>query len=214
MSARIEELKKDLSSELDVALGTTEIDLDSRKATVRSQEAAIGNLVADAMRAATGADVALTNGGGIRGDKTYAAGQPLTRRDILTELPFGNKTVVVELSGAQIRKALENGVSAVEDTGGRFAHISGMRVEADLSKPKGSRVTKVEVAGQPLDEAGTYTLATNDFLLRGGDDYTVFGEGKVVKSDIDGKLMANDVMVYVRENGTRGAAVSGRVAVK
>jgi 2',3'-cyclic-nucleotide 2'-phosphodiesterase (5'-nucleotidase family) len=165
------------------------------------------------MRAATSADVALTNGGGIRGDKTYAAGQPLTRRDILTELPFGNKTVVVELTGAQIRQALENGVSAVEDAGGRFAHISGMRIEADLSNPKGSRVTRIEVAGEPLDETGTYTLATNDFLLRGGDGYGAFGEGTVIKDDIDGKLMANDVMVYVRENGTKGAAVDGRVVL-
>ena len=67
---------------------------------MRSQEAAIGNLIADAMRKAVGADVAITNGGGIRADREYAAGSKLTRGDILAELPFGNKTVKLELAGA------------------------------------------------------------------------------------------------------------------
>ena len=64
---------------------------------------------------ATGADVALTNGGGIRGDRTYPAGTVLTRKDILTELPFGNVTVLIG-SGADLLAALESGVSQVEDT--------------------------------------------------------------------------------------------------
>lgn len=214
VAARIAELQEELSAELDVELGTAGIELDSRRATVRTQEAAIGNLIADAMRAATGADVALTNGGGIRGDTVYPAGHKVTRRDVLAELPFGNKTVLIELSGAQIRTALENGVSAVEDAGGRFPQISGMRFEADLTQPKGSRVTMVEIAGEPLDEARAYRLATNDFMLRGGDGYAVFGEGEVVLDAVDGKLMANDVMVHVREHGTDGAAIDGRIVLK
>ena len=63
-----------LSKELDIKIGATTVELDSRRAVVRTGEAAIGNLIADAMRAATGADIALTNGGGIRGDKVYAGG--------------------------------------------------------------------------------------------------------------------------------------------
>ena len=60
-----------LSKELDVEIGATATTLDSRSMTVGSQEAAIGNLIADAIRASTGADVAITNGGGIRADKQY-----------------------------------------------------------------------------------------------------------------------------------------------
>ena len=67
---------------------------------MRSQEAAIGNLIADAMREAVGADIGITNGGGIRADREYPAGTKLTRGDILAELPFGNKTVKLELTGA------------------------------------------------------------------------------------------------------------------
>ena len=66
VAAKIAELEKTLSAELDVEVGKTSTELDSRRPAVRGGEAAIGNLIADAMRSATGADVALTNGGGIR----------------------------------------------------------------------------------------------------------------------------------------------------
>jgi 2',3'-cyclic-nucleotide 2'-phosphodiesterase (5'-nucleotidase family) len=107
--------KAKLDQELAIEIGTTETPLDSRRASVRTQETAIGNLIADAMRAAVDADVAITNGGGIRADKEYAAGTKLTRGDILAELPFGNKTVKLELTGADIRAALENGFSQIEE---------------------------------------------------------------------------------------------------
>ena len=81
---------------MDVPLGTTAVELDSRNATVRTREAAIGNLIADAMRASTKADVAIMNGGGIRAGKVYPPGSTITRRDVLAELPFDNRIVVLE----------------------------------------------------------------------------------------------------------------------
>ena len=124
-----------LSDELDIEIGTTATELDSQRATVRGTEAAIANLIADAMRAATGADVALTNGGGIRANKVYEPGTMLTRRDILSELPFGNKTVVLELTGHDIVTALENGFSKIEDGAGRFPHVAGLSVSYDPTPP-------------------------------------------------------------------------------
>ena len=97
-----------LSKELDVDIGQTHVELDSRRKSVRSEKTVIGNVITDAMRESTGSDVCITSGGGIRGNKLYNAGTMLTRRDILTELPFGNVTVKLELSGQQIREALEN----------------------------------------------------------------------------------------------------------
>ena len=104
-----------------MVIGTSETAMDSRRNVVRGEESAMGNLIADAMRAQTGADIAIMNGGGIRADRTYDAGVQLTRRDILTELPFGNLTMVTELPGAQVLLALENGVSQFEKGAGRFA---------------------------------------------------------------------------------------------
>ena len=121
VQARIDHYASELSKELDIMIGTSETELDSRKASLRTGETAIGNLIADAMRAAVGADIGLTNGGGIRGNKIYAPGSKLSRRDILTELPFGNRTLLLELTGEAILKALENGFSRVEDTAGRFS---------------------------------------------------------------------------------------------
>ena len=209
--AKIESYQSALSKELDVTIGKTATALDSRKASVRSGETAIGNLIADAMRAAVGADVALTNGGGIRGNREYAPGTELSRRDILTELPFGNKTLKLEVTGETILAALENGVSQVENAAGRFPHVSGMTVKVDLTAPAGSRITAVTIGGAALDPAKTYTLATNDFMARGGDGYGMFKNAPRVFGELDAKLMANDVMAHIRKMGEVAPKVEGRI---
>jgi 5'-nucleotidase / UDP-sugar diphosphatase len=205
---------KQLDNELNVVIGKIVNGLDSRRNTVRTGEAAIGNLIADAMRDVMKADVALMNGGGIRADKEYAAGSDITRKDILSELPFGNVTILVEVSGKQLREALENGVSKIEDGAGRFAHVSGMKIEADATKPAGSRIVSVMVGDKPLDDTAMYKLATNDFLLSGGDGFTSLGGGKVLVDARGGQLVANDVMVYVKKLGSVDAKVEGRVTIK
>ncbi len=212
--AIVKRYEGELSKELDVELGTSANALDSRSSIVRSQEAAIGNLIADAIKASTGGDVAIINGGGIRANKEYPAGAKLTRRDVLSELPFGNSTSLVEITGADIKAALENGVSQMENRAGRFPQVSGLKFEVDSKAPAGSRVSKIEVNGQSLDEAKTYKVATNDFMLMGGDGYTSFGKGKVLIGKTDGKLMANEVMVYVRKLGTVDAKVEGRIVIR
>ncbi len=165
------------------------------------------------MREATGASVAITNGGGIRANRQYPVGHKLTRRDILSELPFGNRTVMVEVTGRAIKAALENGFSQVEQRAGRFPHVSGMQVVYDPRQPAGSRVVSVTVGGQPLDEARTYTLATNDFMMKGGDGYSALTPQN---ADLDkqGKLMANDVMTHARKLGQVAARIEGRVTVR
>ncbi len=204
----------ELSKELDVAIATTAVQLDSRTATMRTSEAAIGNLFSDAIRATTESDVAITNGGGIRGEKVYPPGTAITRRDVLAEFPFGNHVVVLDVSGEALRAALENGISLLPNTAGRFPQISGMRFEADLSKPAGQRVLSVRVGDAPLDENRIYKLATNDFLARGSDGYTMFRDAKRLIPDADGPLMANEVMVYLKKVGTVKTGVEGRIVFK
>ncbi|MHB2165452.1 bifunctional metallophosphatase/5'-nucleotidase [Alsobacter sp. R-9] len=214
VAAVVKKYEDMLSKELDVEIGTSLNELDSRSAVVRSQEAAIGNLIADAIRSATGADVAVTNGGGIRANKQYPAGVKLTRRDILSELPFGNTSVMVEITGADLRAALENGVSQLENRAGRFPQVSGLKVEVDAKAPAGSRIVSVSVNGQPLDPAKLYKVASNNFMLSGGDGYTSLGKGKVLIGDTDGKLLANEVMTYVRKLQTVDAKTEGRIVIR
>ena len=204
----------DLDKELNVVVGKTTGALDSRRNVVRTQEAAIGNLIADALRQAVKADVAIINGGGIRADKQYAAGSDITRKDVLTELPFGNKTVLAEVTGKQIWDALENGFSKMEDGAGRFPQVSGLKVEADASKPPGSRVVSVFIGDRPIDPAANYKLATNDYMLGGGDGYTALAAGKVLINSGNGKLMANDVLAYFHATPQVDAEVEGRIVIK
>ena len=165
IKALVDRYEGELDEELAVPIGTALVLLDSRRVSVRTAETNFGNLVADAMRAGVDAEVALTNGGGIRGDRTYDPGTVLTRKDILSELPFGNVTVLIELSGADLLAALENGVSDVENTAGRFPQVSGMSFTYDPTRPPGSRIVAVEVAGEPLDLGRIYRVATNEYVL-------------------------------------------------
>jgi 5'-nucleotidase / UDP-sugar diphosphatase len=209
--AMADALRATMDQNLNVEIGTLEAPLDSRRNVVRGEEATMGNLIADAMRAATGADIAIMNGGGIRGDTTYEAGRKLTRRDILTELPFGNTTVVTELPGSQVLLALENGVSQVEKGAGRFPQVSGLSFAFDVSAEAGKRVSEVMVDGAPLEADKLYKVAVNDFILGGGDGYAALGGGRIVTDGPTGQLVANDVMTYVEKLGTVNVAVDGRI---
>ena len=207
----VDAFRKKLDESLNVVIGVTESVLDSRRNAVRGGEATMGNLVVDAMRAATGADIAITNGGGIRADRIYEAGTELTRRDIMTELPFGNATVLVEITGQQVLDALENGFSKVEKGSGRFPQVSGLEVVWDPTAPPGTRVVSVKVNGADLDVNALYRVATNDYMLRGGDGYTMLGGGRVLIDQGNGNLMANDVIAYIEKMGKVNVKVEGRI---
>jgi 5'-nucleotidase len=162
-----------LLKELAVVVGRTAVDLDARSAVNRTQETNIGDFIADTFRLATGADVALMNGGSIRADEIIRAGT-LTRRDVLSMLPFKNKVVKVELSGATLRQVLEHGVarSAEDAEPGRFPQVSGIKFTFDTTKPAGSRIMNLTINGKPLEEGKSYTLAATDYVaIDGGDGY-------------------------------------------
>ena len=199
-----------LSADLDVVIGTTATELDSRRETVRGREAAIGNLFADAMRSMTGADVAFTNGGGIRGGRIYEPGTALTRRDILTELPFGDYTVVLQVTGHDVVAALENGLGMIEVGAGRFPHLSGLSVVYDPGRPAGERVLDVRRDDAPLDLDATYSLAVNDYNAGGGDGYDFADKPRLI-DEYAGQLMATQVIDYVAAQGTVAPVVDGRL---
>ncbi len=212
--AIVEQLKTKLSAELDVEIGTTVNELNSQRAIVRGEESAWGNIIADAMKGANGADVAVTNGGGIRGDKIYPAGSKLLRKDVFTELPFGNKTTVTEITGADLLAGLENGFSQIEQGAGRFPQVSGLVIDVDATKAPGARVISVLVNGQPLDPAIKYKLATNDYMVGGGDGYTAFSKGTVLIDASAAHLMASDVIDYITAAKNIDAKVEGRITIK
>jgi 2',3'-cyclic-nucleotide 2'-phosphodiesterase (5'-nucleotidase family) len=142
----------------------------------RRGESALGDLIADAQRAATGTQMAMTNAGGIRAD--LQAG-PVTFRDVFAVQPFQNVLILVTLTGEQVRRALEAAVTR------SVGQVSGVRFSFDPSRPVGDRVRDavLEDTGEQLVESGrvvspqrTYTMTINNFMASGGDDYGPFGE--------------------------------------
>ena len=212
--AKVQQYEKYLSKALDIEIGKTITQLDSRKKTVRTEEAAIGNLIIDAMREGVGAEIGITNGGGIRAKKMYSPGTMITRRDILTELPFGNVVVKLELTGAQIFDAIENGVSEVERNSGRFPQVSGMSFTYNPKAKAGSRVNSVKIGTSPLIKGKTYTVATNDYMASGGDGYSVLKKAKVIINASNATLMASMVMDYIKAKGSISPKVEGRIVAQ
>ena len=163
-------------------IGTTTGPIDGARESCRAVECQMGNLVADAMldRAASqGATIALANGGGLRA--SIDAGE-ITKGEVITVLPFSNTLATVDVSGADVIEALENGVSDIENGAGRFPQVAGLKYSFDISKPAGERISDVQVlvggdAWAPIDEAATYTVVTNNYVRGGGDGYGTFAEG-------------------------------------
>jgi len=214
VAALVATFQAELTREMDVALGTTAVELDSRNATVRTREAAVGNLFADAMRISTRSDAAVINGGGMRAGKVYAPGSAITRKDILAELPFSNRVVAVEMSGRELRRAIEHGLGQMPTAGGRFPQVSGLKAEYELARPPGNRVMTMTVGGVPLDAEKLYRVAVLDFLARGGDGYAMFRDAKRITPDNDAPLLANEVMVHIRRLGTIRTQVEGRMVAR
>jgi 2',3'-cyclic-nucleotide 2'-phosphodiesterase (5'-nucleotidase family) len=200
-----------LDEELGQPIGETTVALDATRASVRTKESTFGNLIADAMRDYAQTDVAIMNGGGIRTDQSYGPGT-LTKRDVYGVLPFGNVVMSIELTGAQLKEALELGVSTVEDGAGRFPHVSGMSFVYDPSLEAGQRVLEVSVAGEPLDENRTYTVAINDFIAEGGDGYEMFVGAPQLITEAGGLLLAVVVEEYITAHSPVAPTVEGRIS--
>ena len=176
--ARIAELAKPIEELKTKIIGRTEAPVDGSRESCRAKECEMGNLVADAMLDRVkdqGVTIAITNGGGLRA--SIDAGE-VSMGEAITVLPFQNTVATFQLKGADIKAALENGLSQIEEGGGRFPQVAGLKFSFDKSKPAGSRVVSIEVregdSFVPLDPAKTYGLVSNNFMRNGGDGYAIF----------------------------------------
>jgi 2',3'-cyclic-nucleotide 2'-phosphodiesterase/3'-nucleotidase len=173
VQAVVDRYTAELDEQLNVVIGERTVAWDTTTTVIRANESAIGNFITDEMRAFHDADVAVQNSGGIRANRVFEPGE-ITRRDIQEILPFQNTVVKAELSGATLLEALERSVDTHPAPSGAFLQVSGMEFTFDNSLPAGDRVVSVTIGDEPLDPARTYTMATNDFTLGGGDNYTMF----------------------------------------
>ena len=204
-------------------IGTQAIDI--LRDPTRLSESAMGNLVADAMRAKyPGVDAALTNSGGLRADllaSPPSAGEApgeVTWGEVFAVLPFGNRTVIETLTGAQLTEALLNGFSPVCNPAiatGRFPQVSGLKIDfhCDGTTPvvDGIALAPDGPGGTltPLGPADTVRIVTNDFMFNGGGDgYTVLASGTDVLQP--GDALLDVVIEYIAANSPVAPAVEGR----
>ena len=173
VNAKVDELMSVPVAELDQRL-------DGERADVRSRKTNLSKLLCEAMTEAGGADLTITNGGGIRA--SIDAGI-VTRGDVFNVLPFNNSVITCEISGADIYAALEHGYRALPDPSGSYAQTDAKVVYSKNAEP-GQRIKRVILPnGEKVEMDKTYLVATNDFMAAGGDGYTMFG--KEVKSGIN-----------------------------
>ncbi len=129
-----------------------------------------GNWFTDVMKAQSGVDFAFTNAGGIRAD--IDAGE-VTVQELFTIMPFDNKTVTSAMTGKDIVALLEQSVTLSKG----MLQISGLTFTYDSSKAEYSRVVEVTMAdGTLIDLEKTYTVATNDFLAGGQDNFSTLAD--------------------------------------
>lgn len=203
VQAVADEYASRLEEQLREVVAHAEAHLDGERDDVRSRETNLGNLVTDLYREYTRADVALVNSGGIR--SSIAAG-PITVGDVLQVAPFSNLIAVKEVTGAQLRRALEF-AARIERPHGGFPQVSGMSIVIE-----GDRLVEVTVGGEPLDDEKTYTLAAPEFLLAGGDGYHMLTEGAppVYLGFTDNTIL----MQMLRLKRTVNPQVEGRIVIR
>jgi 2',3'-cyclic-nucleotide 2'-phosphodiesterase (5'-nucleotidase family) len=192
----------------------------------RLKESAMGNLVADAMRDKyPGVEAAFTNSGGLRADlrctpPSSGGEQPceITWGETFGVLPFGNTTVLMTLTGAQLEQAFLNGMSPVCNPAiatGRFPQLSGLKVTFTCNGTTpvitGMWKTPEGVGGPeiPIGPTDTVRLVTNDFMYGGGDGFTVFTDATNVQ--LPGTALLDLVVDYIGANSPIAPVVDGRI---
>jgi 2',3'-cyclic-nucleotide 2'-phosphodiesterase (5'-nucleotidase family) len=206
-------------------IGTQQFDI--KRAPTRLFESAMGNMVTDAMRLKyPGVEAAYTNSGGLRQDLLFspptAGEQPgeITWGEVFSVLPFGNRTVILTLTGAQMEQAFLNGFTPACDPNfaggtGRFPQISGLKVTYTCNgiTPVVTGMWKtpqgINGPATPIGPADTVRFVTNDFMYTGGDGYTVFSQGTNVQQPGDDLLQVT--IDYIGANSPVGPVVEGRI---
>jgi 5'-nucleotidase len=235
VTAMVAGYKAQLSAKLDVKVGTVanRTSRGGSPAVERSGEQAFGSWLADYVKSKYKTDLVLLNGGGIRDTfpaTTYLPADTTLRRptssasvtgpwdvtlgDAFTVNPFGNNYATTTITGTLLWAALENGVSNYP-TDGRFPQVAGMKFTADVTKPKGERVTKVTLTnGTAIAKDSTvYTITTLDFIGYGGDGYTQFSVPQLRIRDRDADVVVEALRADMAAGKVTVMATDGRITI-
>lgn len=198
---------------LDERIGDFSNETSTRREDVRGKENLFANFVTDSMRDFADTNIALINGGSIRGDRIYNGQSKITQRTISTELPFRSRLRLLEITGEDFLESIEQALSKVEDLKGGFPHVSGAQILFDSTNPVGQRVISIKINSAAITPSNTYTLATTDYLAEGGDGLVALKKGKTLNLSIsENPILISDLVVQgVRLNGTITTQTQNRI---
>jgi 2',3'-cyclic-nucleotide 2'-phosphodiesterase (5'-nucleotidase family)/predicted AlkP superfamily phosphohydrolase/phosphomutase len=233
IQAYIDQLNAELAPIFNTVIGNSESFIPRAdfcgRADGRLCESKVGDVTTDALRMTYSTDFAITNSGGLRADLTCPTVDlpsdfcppytpppyPITRGQVLAVLPFGNVVFTVQITGAELRTFLENGVSLMPSAQGRFPQVSGLCFTYDIAQPAGSRVLSAvyqaadgTCTANPVDltSAATYVIAENDFMASGGDGYpNLYARGTT--QNIMDQVLAD----YITANSPLAPSYQGRI---
>ena len=204
----IDKWNKIIDEKTKEVVGKTEVTLTRSYGS----ESPLGNLIADAIvySAETKGekpDFAVTNSGGIRTDIEKGN---ITQKDIIGAFPFPNALTILTLDGKDVISMFEHAAGL---TNGVLQVSHGLVMEYDPKKEVGSRITKLELNGKKIDPKKKYRIATNDFLANGGDGFSQFLSG-TDRNDVNGYMMYNAIMDYLKYKKVVAPKMEGRVVAK
>jgi len=215
MAAFLTRVKERSRAALARPLGKLGAATVARKAN-EAGESPLGDLIADAVLAATraqGAQIGFMNNGGIRKDlDTSDAGLVTNFGHAQAVLPFGNTLVVMDLSGAQLRRLFEQQWQRPSASGATILQVSqGLSYTWDEARPVGQRLVpgSLKFNGAPVEDTKTYRVVANNFLAEGGDNFPEFAKGT---NRVDTQIVDLDALSdYIAKHPGAGGTQAGLV---
>lgn len=169
------------------------------------EESTLGNLITDAVRDFTNADIAFQVGGGLRADVEQGV---VTYGDIMNVVPFNSEIYLMEFSGTDLLELLEQSAGMVSGV----LQQSGLTLVVNTKREMGERVVSAIFKGQQIERVNTYTIAVNAFIRSGGDGFTGFLKGKNVRST---NVIEREIVVdYIKKLETIAPKVEGRIILQ
>ncbi len=209
----LNEMKKQVVLDLHGKPAILKVDLPGDK--VRQEETLLGNFVTDAMRKKARTQIAIQGGGGLRSGLSEGE---ITIGQIYSIMPFSNKLNAFRLKGIDLLSTLEHGVSRYGESGsGRFLQVSGLRFSFDPKRKKGERILTADVqtadrTWKPIDRSAIYSVASDDYIRKGGDDFTILRE-KALDPDEDLPPVQDVLIEALKENSPVFVRLDGRIKI-
>jgi 5'-nucleotidase/UDP-sugar diphosphatase len=194
-------------------IGLIETKLESYTDSVRSKETTMGNLVADVLKEAFDADLAIINGGTIRGDRCYDPGYEITKGDIYKEFPFPSGVSLQCIQGKYLIEALEQGLQRAEKGLGAFPHLSrGAELRYGILERPMNRIKLFELDGKSIDPERIYNVCATNYMLNGGDGYTALKHNaRIVPHKNNDRTISELVVECIERKGIVSVQKEGRI---